>query len=456
MVKTTRRKKTSKLKRFPYIEVEGIENRYLDAALLRTCDSALEHALDDELKILKKAGISLPELKKHKYSQEELIEKVSPHLLENYDFYNFLVNKWDDVQNDTISNYFDEVDYTKFTAEDLGREIRSLYSSEMPSYGVINFLRFYKNGEFKELIKPLFEEENFVVEFFQQTGIKVEGIDIDWNSWEEEDDLFLDALNNDERAFDFLEDINPQAALKAAAKLMLDVSNRIDNMQEAAAYRDMYELEKEKKETLQANVDELTQEVKSKESHVKSLTKENRTLLKNVDTLNEKLDHLQKENGRLGGLVGDVRQENDALEKTNTTLEKRVATLEKEASSVTEKTKKQLEKDHDTKALKMQIQFDERTSELESQIKELKRLLDEEQAKTSALSVNLEEKEHQLKIVKNDLQVIEKERNDLAEQLKNAPAPTEEIPDDDDDLLFGFDEEDLEEFVEFDNKPTRN
>ncbi|MEC1526066.1 hypothetical protein P9D43_29165 [Neobacillus niacini] len=459
MVKSTKRKKPSKTKRFPYIEVEGIKNHYLDAALLRTCGpAALEHSLSDELKIIKKAGISVQDLKRNTYSQREIIEKVSQNLLENYDFYNFLANQWDEILHNTLAKHFHDVDYTKFTAAEWDEEIRNLYMDEMPTYGVINFLRFYKNGEFKDLIKQYFEEEDFVVDFFEDTGVKVEDFDIDWDSIENDypfDPDLVDDLNDDEFTPDLF-DQSPQDALLVAAKLILGVSERIGDVQETEALREMYELEKEKTETLQAKVDNLAQEGKSKDSQVKSLLKENRTHTKTIYTLNDKIENLQKENGRLGGLVGDIRKEKEAFEKANNTLEKRIATLEKKADSVAEKTKKELEKEHDTKVLKMQMHFDETTNELENQIHELKRLLVEEQAKTSTLSSNLEEKEHQLKTVKNDLQVVEKERDVLAEQLKNAPAPNEVAPENDDDLLFGFDEEDLEEFVEFDNKPTRN
>lgn len=457
MVKTTKRK--SKVKRFPYIEVEGVKSYYLDAALLRTCGpGALEHSLSDELKIIKKAGISVQDLKKNTYNHQELVEKVSPYLLESYDFYNFLVNQWDEILHNTLNKHFSDVDYAKFTLDDWDVEIRELYMSEMPVYAVINFLRFYKNGELKELIPQYFEEEDFVIEFYEETGIKVEGMDIDWDSVG--DDLPFDAellagLNDEDITPEFFER-NPQDALMVAAKLILGVSERIGDLGDAEAYKELYESEKSKTEHLQAKVDELGQEVKSKDATNQSLSKENRTLSKSVDTLNSKLEQAQKESGRLGGLVGEIRKEKESLEKANNVLEKRVATLEKEAGAVAEKTKKSLEAEQHSKTLKMQMQFDETTMELENQIKELRRLLEEEQTKTAVLSGDFEEKDHQLKIAKNDLQVVEKERNELLEQLKNAPATKEIAPENEEDLLFGFDEEDLEEFVEFDNKPTRN
>lgn len=455
MVRSIKRK--SKLKRFPYIEVEGIKNQYLDGALLKTCGpSALEQSLSDEFKIIKKAGITVQNLKKNTYSPQELIEKVSPYLLESYDFYNFLANQWDEILHNTLDKHFSDVDYTKFTLDDWEVEIRELYMSEMPVYAVVNFLRFYKKGELKELIPQYFAEDDFIIDFYDETGIKVEEMDIDWDSIENDspfNDELLAGLNEEDITPKFFER-NPQDALMVAAKLISGVSERISDLGVTEEYRELYEAEKNKIEKLQAKVEELGLKVKSKDATNQSLSKENRTLSQNVDALNSKLEQAQKENGRLGGIVGEIRKEKESLEKANNILEKRLATLEKEAGFIAEKIKKVLEAEQHSKILKMQMQFDETTSDLNKQIRELKRLLEEEQAKTSVLSSDLVEKDQQLKIVKNDLQVVEKERNELVEQLKKPPQ--RDLSEIDDEMLFGFDEEDLEEFVEFDNKPTRN
>ncbi|MEM5672985.1 hypothetical protein AAHB54_23920 [Bacillus cereus] len=95
---------------------------------------------------------------------------------------------------------------------------------------------------------------------------------------------------------------------------------------------------------------------------------------------------------------------------------------------------------------------------MEKQIEDLQRLLEVEQAKNSELSDVLDKTSKELSTTKNDLGVVEKERNELLEQVNQAPAKEEnkKEQDADDDVMFGFNEEDIEDFVEFDNKPIRN
>lgn len=463
MVGKLGKKKGNKQKRFPYIEVEGVENRYLDAALLQTCgEGVLSNSLNDEFKLLKKAGITTQDLKKKKYSHVELVALISPHLLESYDYYNFLANMWEDIQVKTLNHFF-AGNNSNFTIEDWDSKIRNLIDEEkMPVYAAVNFFRFYKNGELKELIKSLLREEEYMIQFYRETGIKIKGHDIDCEA--------LDDEKENEDSFDLEEDTEeivmprkelldraPDDALRLAARIILNVSERMSKLGEAQEYKKKYELEKEKVSTLTAKVDELTQEVKSKESQIQSLSKENRTLNKTIDTLSSKVEHQQKEAGRLGGLLGEVRKGKEELQQANVVLERRIKSLEKEASAITEKVEKELKKEFDNKILKMQIEFDEKTSALEFQLAEFKRLLEEEQSKNETLSSELEEMIKELETTKNDLRFVEKERNELAEQLKNTPANTqEELVYDDDDSLFGFSEQDIEDFVEFDNKPTRN
>ncbi|MEY8350935.1 hypothetical protein AALF16_22170 [Bacillus cereus] len=454
MAAKTGRKKGSKQKRFPYIEVEGVESRYLDAALLKVCgDGTLEHSLSDEFKLIKKAGITTQELKRKERSREELIELVSPHLLESYDYYNFLANMWDGILQKTINHYF-ENEYTSFTIEDWDNQIRNLIEEEvMPIYAAINTMRFYKNGEIKELIKPLLEEEEYVVKFYRETGIKIEGQEFD-SDWDEsiDDELEENSLLEEE-----LFDRSPDEALKMAAKIILNVSERVSNLEESEKYKKLYEFEKEQVVSFKAKVDNLTQDLKSRDSQVQTLSKENRTLTKSVDSLNGKFEEQQKESGRLGGALGEIRKEKEDLEKVKSNLERRVSTLEKEAGSITEKVQKELKKEFNKKALKKQDDYDEKIFQLEKQIEDLQRLLEEEQAKNSELSDVLEKTSKELSTTKNDLGVVEKERNELLEQVNQAPAKEEDKEEqEDDDIMFGFNEEDIEDFVEFDNRPTRN
>ncbi|WP_210367771.1 hypothetical protein [Bacillus sp. REN3] len=463
MAGKTGRNKGSRQKRFSYIEVEGVESRYLDAALLKACgDGILEHSLSDEFKLIKLAGITTQELKRKERSLEELIALVSPHLLESYNYYNFLANMWDKILHKTINHYF-ENNYVNFTLDDWNDQIRNLIDEEkMPIYAAINNMRFYKNGEIKELIKPLLQNKEYVMKFYYETGIKIEGqgIDIDWDGIvdEEIEELFEveDELEENSLVEEKLINRSPEEALKMAAKMILDVSERVSNLETAEKYKKLYESEKEQVVSFKEKLDELIQELKSRESQVQTLSKDNRKLTKLVDSLNSRLEQQQKESGRLGGALGEIRKEKEELEKDKANLERRVSTLEKDLGAITEKVQKELKKDFDKKALQMVDDYDERKLQLGKQFGELQRLLEEEKDKKSELSYTLEKTNKELTSMKNDLEIVEQERNELLEKVSKASVKEEIKADSEDDVMFGFDEEDIEVFVEFDNKPTRN
>ncbi|MBN8194204.1 hypothetical protein JI667_18905 [Bacillus sp. NTK074B] len=460
MAGKTRKRNGSKPKRFPYIEVEGVESRYLDAALMHSCESdgALEYSLSDETKLLKKSGITTQSLKMKQYTQKELIALVSPHLLESYDYYNFLANMWENILNKTINYYFDD-DYVDFTLEDWQKEIEELVKDEdMPIFAAINTLRFYKNGELKELIKPLLNEPNHVIHFYRETGIKMEEFDINWDEINEPalEEAFTLEEELEEKA---LGNRSPEDTLKMAAKMILSVSSHVSGLEEVEEFKEMYEVEKEQVVNLQRQVDELTATLKSRDSKIKSLSKDNRALAKSVDSQNAKLDLQQKEVGRLGGLLGEVRKEKEEIEQENSILNRKVKTLEKDTASITQKVTKELTKEFNKKSLHIQDTHEENTRFLENQIQELQRILEQERSSSNELSSQLEKTKEALNSREADLAIVESERNELFEKLNSMPVNRDNgksRSNKEDDLLFGFDEQDIEDFVEFDNKPTRN
>lgn len=458
----SRRRKRNEAKRFPYIEVQGIQNRYLDAALIRVLSERnLPASLSDELKLLKKAEITVAEIRSDAYCQEELIARVAPHLLENYDYYNFLAKGWDEIQRHFLQKTLEEEDYSAFTLEEWDQKIRQLVDEEeIPVYGAINFLRFYKSGQFKELIPSLLAEKDYVIQFYNETGIQIEEADIDWH--EVEADLEQDILG----AFDMddtflqgeqLEEKSLEELLRTAARIILNVSEQVPDINEAETYKKMYELEKEKSDNFGVKVDSLSQENKSKESQIQALMKENRDLAKSVESLTGRVESQQKENGRLGGLLGKTRKEKDEVEKTNILLEKRVTSLSTQVDLEEEKTRKELKKEFDKEQLKMKDKYEEALKDLEGQLEFIRKQLEEEQNEKSRLAAEFEKVRRELETSNNDLKIVEKERNELVEQLQQAnQLQGEKREEPDDDIFFGFDEEEIGFFVGFDNKPTRN
>ncbi|MGG3469000.1 hypothetical protein ABES02_16150 [Neobacillus pocheonensis] len=440
-------KKSNKVKRFPYIEVSGIQNQYLDAALLQCIDQeSLSFALRDEFKIIKKAGILPAELKQNKFSKEELVEQVSPHLLENYNFYNYLAQKWEGIQTQTLKNHFKE-DYSSFTLDQWADEIRTMIQeNDMPVFASVNLLRFYNNGQLKVLIHSILED--FAVQFYYESGIQMEGYDIDWDEVDEElaaefedesEELDLSELENEQK---------PEERLRLASRLIGLVADQLSELEDSSEYKALYEQELQETVKLHEELVNLNQEMKTKESQHQVVVKENRTLSKNVDSLTTKLEQSKKELGKLGLSLGEIRKEKEDLEKVNGVLERKVNTLEKEQNSIGEKVKQEVKREYDLKILLMKDEYEKKLYQLERELDEKEK----EKEQTDMASSELESIRKELETIKNDLGVVEKERNELAEQI-NALNRTKE---DSEDPLFGFNEDDIEDFVEFDNKPTRN
>ncbi|WP_223702716.1 coiled-coil domain-containing protein [Sutcliffiella deserti] len=440
-------KKSNKSKRFPYIEVEGIQNQYLDAALLQCLDNeSLVFTLRNEFKILKKAGILPAELKLNKFNQEELVRLVSPHLLENYNFYNYLVQKWDDIQIKTLKTFI-KTDLSSFSLEQWDEEIRSLIQDkDIPVFAAVNLLRFYNNGELKELIQLIMRD--FTVQFYYETGVQLNGYGVDWDKVDEK--KVENVVESGE--LNLSEDIErkPEENLRLASSLIDLVANQITELGQYGEYKTLYQQEQEKTEKLTKEKENLSQEIKTKESQHQAFLKDNRTLSKNVDTLTTKLDQTKKELGKLGLSLGEVRKEKEELEKIKDNLERKVNILENEQNSIGEKIKEELKREYDLKILHMKDEYEKRLNILERELDNKEREQVEKNSEENSVEVERIIKE--LENVKNDLSVVEQERNELAEKVKAFNNSGENSKDN----ILGFSEDDIEDFVEFDNKPTRN
>ncbi|ERG68048.1 hypothetical protein [Exiguobacterium chiriqhucha] len=455
-----RRKSGLKERKIRYIEVEGVRNEYLDAALLNTCsEGSLMALLKDEHKLLKKAEITAQDLKQDKFDQNEVIRIICPHLLESYNFYNFLANQGEKYIEPLLTELFEE-EYKNFDLKQWDSSIRkALLEERVPFYVTINILRFYKNGEFKELIKPLMEEEAHVLQFYDELGIKVEGFELDWDELlrsKYEELLGLEDFGVPEESITS-DGVKVASRLKIALKMLESVADEIDALGEQKELKQQLESEREQVVSLKQINSELVRDMKSKNTQIKSLTKENRILLKQAETATNKAEQQQKEVGRLGQTLGEVRKETEELEKLKGNLERRVNLLETEKKSITAK----LTKEFDKESLKVKVSYDEKLGTLEQQVAELNRLLEEEKKNGRMLAEEAKVAIAELEQANLSLEATEVERNELVEQLKHVSVPaaamvTAAKAADDDSALFDFDEDELGDFINFDNKPTRN
>ncbi len=446
------RKTTKEAKKNAYIEVDGIENKYLDAALLHSVDEEKIYGITlDELKILKKAGVTVAEVKKKTIDEVELKNRISPYILENYNFYNLLVNNWHEngnPQTDVIN--FEEI------SESLSPQVINdiLDREDVLVHTVINFLRFYKNGEYKSLISLIFSEESNLLKLYEETGIKVERENINWDKKKltEVNDLDNDS-NPDKRDKTGDRIFSSKEALTFAAGLITDVAAELSKFEEKDTINELYEVEKETNEKLINENKEISKEVKSKNTQIKSFEKEKQRNEKTIGKLNEKIDIQQKEIGKMGLQIGEYRVTIENTEKNNQSLKSQIETLNKDKKKNEEKIKKDIIQENNLKSLKMQVNFDEKTKGYEQKIYDLEKRIKELEEYNSNLSESLENNIFELNKVKSDFFELEEENMKIKEKLNSKEMSVVE-PSVDEEIDFS--EEDLGAFIGFDNKPTQN
>lgn len=446
------KKKTKKLKKNAYIEIDGIENQYLDAALLHSVEEEIIYGIIlDELKILKKAGISVAEVKKRAVNEIELKNKISPYVLESYTFYNFLVNHWygSDKQLIDISNFEEtlENEWLEIVTDILNGENILLYE-------VINSLRFYKNGEYKSLIPMLFSEEINVLKFYEETGIQVECGIIDWERKklnEVNDDGNEDYSDEIEEDEDLI--FSSTEALNIAANLINDVASKLSKFEEKENFNELYKAEKERNDGLSNENLALNKEVKSINSQIKILEKEKKNSDKSVIKLNQKIDGQQKEIGKMGLQIGEYRIIIDSLENSNKSLKLQVEAFNKDKKKNEEKIAKEIHQENNLRSLKMKVDFEEKAKEYEEQIGTLEKQFKESSENNVTLSSSLESTMKELERIKSNFSELEEENNKIKEKLNSKITVSLEEPIDEE---IDFSEEDLGAFIGFDNKPIRN
>jgi len=322
MIRKTRKKD----KKIRYIVVEDVKNEYLDAALISICsDDTFSNTVSNELKILKKAGITPQEIKADRISRNEIIKKISPFLLESYDFYNLLANKIEKIQDEILNNLF-EKRYLNFDTNQWISSVKTTVLDEEISLSMmINILRFYKNGEFKNVIYLLLNEEEFVLKFYEELQIKIEGFDLNWKNII---DIPFDNKTTGELKQSSLsvrgKDSDTSFKLQAAIEMLNDVIAEVDELHKVKELNAQLESKNEVIESLKQELNQMKKDVRPKDSRIKSLEKENRALNKQAEMFGQKNELLQKEVGNLGKSLGELRKMQESLENENKLLERKV------------------------------------------------------------------------------------------------------------------------------------
>jgi len=433
--------KAKSMKRFPYIDVDGVSNEIIDACLLRAVplDSLSDLAKKDTI-ILQKTKLSKLKLNQRKYSQIELVATVAPFVKLSYAFYNSLAN----VECTVPPSLFNEENLEQQTAEQWVLSFEQLFHSE-PSllFSLVNEIRFHRKQEYHFLIKTLLGHYYDIFE--RETGIalgtefqKGEKILASTNEEQkkmnksEKFSLIIQLLKEIEEEFGLYDE---QSVREMSIELEL-LRNEISQLRaENRMWEEKYESHLEQ---VKSELNVLKNEVKSKERTLSSTTKQLNEEKKVNEALTNQLESLKKENGRLGQILGEMRKQVETLEKEKTCYENKVKTLEKEHRTLMEQVEKKLENkwrshiallkdDHEKIVQQLELEIEQLRQENESiRLEKTQSMFNSETA--SALIEEIKHLRSELKQAKEDLKVVERERELLAQSVssKNETAETRE------------------------------
>ena len=155
-------------KSFSYIEVEGIDQKYIDACLLLNLDTAqILSAISDEKNIIAKAKLNKSKILMKKVDRLKLIAGIAPYIRDSYNLYNFLAQ----MNMATIEAFEkrmkEEADV--LTEEEWKQFLKdAILEDEFPYYMYINWLRF---NEDHADIKYVFE--TYGHQFMKDSGLNL-------------------------------------------------------------------------------------------------------------------------------------------------------------------------------------------------------------------------------------------------------------------------------------------
>jgi DNA repair exonuclease SbcCD ATPase subunit len=442
------------MKRFPYIEVDGVSNEIIDACLLRSVplDSLSDLVKKDTL-ILQKTKLSKLKLSQRKYSQTELVATLAPFVKASYNFYNFLAN----VESAVSLSLFNEDDLEQQNAEQWVRSFAQLFRDEPASlFCLVNEIRFHAKSEYHFLIKTLLEYYYDIFE--KETGITL-GAEFQKKqkrpSLENEEKKGMKQSEKISFIIQLLKELEEESRLYdelAVQEMSVELEslrNEIEQLREAnQKWQEKYEAQETHLMQIKNEQNLLRNEIKSKEQTLSSTIKQlNETRRKNENITNQ-LEELKKENGRLGQVLGEIRKQVQTLEKEKAYYEKRVQTLEKEKETLMEQVEKDLENKWRSQIALLKDNYEKTIQQLELEIEQLRHenestKLEKTQSIFDNETVNalMEEIKHlrsELKQTKEDLRVVERERELLAQHASSTGNESVETKEEDSFFLGGL------------------
>lgn len=380
-------KKSAKklLKSWKYIEIEGIDNQYLDACLLVNFDvEELCDAVEDEKQLLAKTNLSIFKLKKREVTKQELIREVSPHINSNYSLYNLFANL-----NYRVLQLLEEqiADFNSLSLEEKADYLYKRLQAKEINYSIyINWLRFHENLHHQDLHHRILEVfELYGEEFEKETGMQLPSsfnVKREKKSEEEEDSLHKELTN-----------------------IIHLLTNVRDNVRKES-FKEQYEEKQKEVEQLRKQLNMVTEQLNSKEKQLAKQMKEVAKLTKRLEEEQQRVIQKQKEAGQLGQEVGKLRGQVEELTKKNQMLQQEVESKSKQINKLTKEIEERSENRWKLEKVKIQKTYEERIVQLEEMIQQLE----------SQLEKSLQEFETKRTNYENEIDVLRR-KVDIYEQM---------------------------------------
>ncbi|MDF0728892.1 hypothetical protein PY093_19965 [Cytobacillus sp. S13-E01] len=304
--------KKKRAKRYPYVDVEGIDSAFLDACLLLTLDTEIIcNSISDEKAVISKSNLSMKQIITKNVDKLELIRAISPLIKESYSLYNYLVS----INMATIEKLIDVINSDASTSDD---ELKNLIEEEVFEESIyycyyVTWLRFKE--QFQNEIKGILE--HFGNTFQEETGLL---LGEDYILREKEGDTEDGVENSVEITFDSI--IKDLVTLRGR----IEKDTFREQYEEAMVTNKKFEVEIEE---LQKNLKGTSDQLQVKEQQLVTNTKEQSQLKKKLENEKKASELKNKEIGKLGSELGEIRKEVIELRKENDRFAKEIANARK-------------------------------------------------------------------------------------------------------------------------------
>ena len=370
---------------YPYVAVEGVDNRLLDYALIQMYYLQIDKKVSKivlDMKLINKtknltADNDSIELEKLVYAY---------HLYSNYNTYNNVVGKFYDAAMDTADETFELFTengvptYLTDKSEELTTEKEQLeFLLEM-----VTFFRLYKKGRFASeyiptIVAHLKEQLPDVVELFEDDAPEEDWLDQLFTYIEEIYEL-------EEELLPFVsEDIESLEALKEQMTKLIDQFGESLSTVDPEEYEKLCATVLEKEEELKS----ANKLLKNKDEQISKLQKASATKDKEVAALTKKFDDLKKQDGTKSAELSAQRKTvEDATQKYEQLLKRQDMnkdTMQKEL----EKAREQATQPLQLKLNDLKNFYEDKVETLESNVGRLQQTLNEERTELHALEAEV-------------------------------------------------------------------